>query len=281
MHVPVAETAARLDALNRFAGFDVEPAPGGDWIRLADARHGERLDGWLARLVELHGRRNVAGSMLGMQIAEVVAGVTVAALTLDRRCPDPAIGNLAVRLHAEGYLARRAVTGPVVAVLPGDPAAADPHSVVVADEDALHDWWAARAVATLTPLLDAVRERAPFSLRNLWGSVSDEATGTAIWVGQLAGLAEDEAWRRARRLLDALARHAPIPFARSRPFPVAYPGGRRLFQVRGTCCLYYRSAAESRPPAEAYCSTCRLRDDDSRERLLRDHLIASHAESVG
>jgi hypothetical protein len=170
---------------------------------------------------------------------------------------------------------------PSVALLPGDPATADPRSVVLADEAALDEWWAAGVAATLAPLLAAVRARAPFGLRNLWGGVADEVTGTVIWVAQLAGRDADEAWLRGQRLLDALARHAPIRFARGRPFLVTHPGGRRLFQVRGTCCLYYRSAAETGPPEQTYCNTCPLRDDDSRQRRLREHLTQLPADPVG
>jgi hypothetical protein len=278
---PVADTAARLAALDDHAGFEVVAAPGGDWVPLAEAERGGHLDGWLARLAQVHGRRNVAGSLVGGLVGEAVAGLTVAAITLDRRCPDPAAGNVAVRVHADGHLERRGVLGPAVAVLPGDPAAGDPRSVLVGDEAALHEWWAARAAASLAPLLAAVRARAPFGLRRLWGGVADEVAGTAIWIAQLAGRDAGEAWGLGRRMVDALARHAPVGLARGRPFDVGYPGGRRLFQVRGTCCLSYRSATETGPPAEAFCSTCPLRDDDSRRRHLRDHLLEAHAEPAG
>ncbi|WP_432973726.1 hypothetical protein [Dactylosporangium sp. CA-233914] len=280
VEAPVAQTAARLDALDPYAGFAVIPDDDG-WVPLAGAEAGGHVNAWLTQLDTVHGRRSVAGSMLGMQFGEAVAGVAVAAMVLDGRCPDPAVGNLAVRVHAEGYLERRAVLTPAVAVLPSDPAAADPHSVVVADEAALDEWWAQRAATTLTPLLAAIRARVPFSLRNLWGGVADEVAGTAIWVAQLAGRDAEAAWQHGRRLVDALARHAPVRLAAGRPFPVAYPGGRRLFQVRGTCCLYYRSAAETGPPQETYCTTCPLRDDDSRRQRLHDHLTETSAESVG
>ncbi|UWP78894.1 hypothetical protein Dfulv_27390 [Dactylosporangium fulvum] len=140
-----------------------------------------------------------------------------------------------------------------------------------ADEAALDAWWAQRTAAALAPLLAAVRARAPFGLRNLWGSVADEVTGTAIRVAQLAGRDAEAAWARAQRLLDALAPHAPVTPARGTPCPVRHPGGRQLFQVRGTCSLYYRSMVET------YCDTCPLRDDDSRQRRLRAYLIESQA----
>ncbi|MET7402755.1 hypothetical protein ABZS66_55670 [Dactylosporangium sp. NPDC005572] len=271
---PLTETADRLDALDPDAGFDVRPEPDPAWVPLERFVDGGHADAVLRLLEDRHGRRNVAGSMLGAVVAEAVVGGTVAAIVLDERCPDPAAGNLALRIHGEGYLERRAFRGPALAVRPDDPAAAHPDSTVVDDLDA---WWAARAVATLAPLLEAVRARAPFGLRLLWGAVADEVAGAAIRVAQLAGRDAGPAWDRAQRLVDELAAHAPVPLTRGAPFPVAWPGGRHLFQVRGTCCLNYRSALESGERDESCCSTCPLRDDDSRHRLLRDYLISTTA----
>jgi hypothetical protein len=278
--VPLRETAARLSALDPYAGFDVSPDLDESWISLDTVERDGRLDAWLALLASRHGRRNVAGSTLGSHLASAVIGPTVSAMLLDDRCPDPAVGNLAVRIDADGDVQRSAILVPTVAVLPADPDAADPHSVVVTDEAALHSWWAERAALTLTPLLAAVRARAPFGLRNLWGAVADDVASVAIWTAQLAGRDADPAWQRAQRLIDALARHAPVTLGRGTPFPVSHPGGTQLFQVRGTCCLYYRSALESGPPAETYCNTCPLRDDESRERRLRDYLTESQADNA-
>jgi hypothetical protein len=276
--VALAETAARLGAADAYAGFEVCPPPDG-WITLDTAETDGRLDAWLDALVTTHGRRNVAGSMLAVQLGEIAVGLPVAAMLADDRCPDPAVTNLAGRLHPEGYLDGRAVRTPTVAVLPTDPAAGRPDSVVMPDEAAMTAWWAARTAATLGPLLAAVRARAPFSLRNLWGVVADEVAGTAVWVAQLTGRDPRAAWQRSQRLLDALAEHAPYPLGRGALFPVAHPCGERMFQVRGTCCLYYRSAAVTGPPSEAFCNTCPLRDDESRLRRLHDHLTAT-AESA-
>jgi hypothetical protein len=274
---PVAVTAARLHGLDEYAGFDVAPELGAGWVALGHAERDGQLDAWLAASVSRHSHRGAAGSLLAAELTHVVVGPTVSAMVLDGRCPDPAVDNLADRVDGEGNLERSAVLSPRAAVLAGDAASADRHSVVLPDEAALDRWWAQRVAATLTPLLAAVRARAPFGLRGLWGAVSDEVTGTAIWIAQLAGEDPHPAWRRAQRLLDALAARAPVALTRAQPFPVAYPGGRRLFQVRGTCCLYYRSAAaaDDGPAGDRYCNTCPLRRDDSRQRRLRDYLITT------
>jgi hypothetical protein len=256
---PVAATAARLAALDEYAGFAVRPEAGTGWVALATAEADGSLDRWLARLVTEHGGRNVAGSTLGAALASAVLGPTVGALLIDRRCPDPALPNLTARPDDTGEFEARGVRTAALAVLIGDEAATHPDSVALPDEDALDEWWASRAAATLSALFEAVCTRAPFGRRNLWGLAADDVSATALWLAQLAGLDQQAAWSRAQRLLDALARHAPVRFPRAQPFPA----GGRLHQVRGTCCLYYRSSAAIR------CDTCPLRDDASRrERLL-------------
>jgi hypothetical protein len=267
---PLAATAARLTHLDEDAGFEV--GVGGDWVDLARLESDGHLDSWLAVLVARHGHRGKAGSDLGGELARAVVGPTVSSLVLDGRCPDPGVDNVAVKVEPDGSVSRTGVRGHVVAVLSRDAAASDLHSLVLADEAALHAWWARRVAATLLPLLAAVRARAPFGLPALWGSVSDEVSGCAIWIGQLAGREQHESWRYAQRLLDALAPYAPVRLTRARPFPVAHRRGERLFQVRGTCCLSYRSAEVDGPEGDRYCSTCPLRDDGSRCQLLRDYL---------
>jgi hypothetical protein len=210
-----------------------------------------------------------AGSLLGEALIRAVVLAPVASMVLDRRCPDPSTDNLAARLDDAGDFARSAVLRPTMAVLPTDPAATHPDSVVVSD---MIGWWAERTGTTLAPLLKAVRTRAPFGLPALWGAVSDEVTSITMWVGQLAGRPPQGLWTQAERLIDALAPHAPVRMARPRPFPVAHPAGQRWFRVRGTCCLSYRSALAEGPAPERFCSTCPLRDDESRRGHLYDYL---------
>ena len=268
----IAATAARLSGLDACAGFDVglDRAAGG--IELAGIGRDGHLDAWLSLLAARHGHRGTAGSLLGGALIRAVIEPTVWSMVVEGRCPDPAVENLAVRRDADGELERVVVLGPTLAVLADDPVAGDPHTVVVDGESALLHWWARRATATLVPLLAAVRARAPFGLPALWGGVSDEITGTGLWIGQLAGREPGEVWSQVQRMRDVLAAYAPVRMTRARPFPVAGPADVQWFQVRGTCCLSYRSITDAGPIAERYCSSCPLRDDGSRCRLLRDHL---------
>ncbi|MEV6971429.1 (2Fe-2S)-binding protein [Hamadaea sp. NPDC051192] len=309
---PLAATAARLARLDAFAGFDVAPstslgtaatdapalgtatdgpAPAAtgleptaaagaaetavdertDWSNVDESR----LDAWLAILQGLHGHRAVAGSLLGGALARGVVQPAVAALVLERRCPDPSASNLVVRLDEAGDFARSAVLSSAMAVLPGDPAAGDEHSHVLNDDGDLVEWWAKRTAATLTPLFLAVRARAPFGVPGLWGGAADEVSSVALWIGRLARHDPYAVWAYAQRLVGALAEHAPVRLTRPRPFPVEHPAGDHWFQVRGTCCLSYRSVlAEGDPKEDRFCSSCPLRDDDSRHRHLYAYLTS-------
>jgi hypothetical protein len=169
-----------------------------------------------------------------------------------------------------------AVVVPRLAVLPDDPAAAHPDAEVVPDLSRLRRWFAQRAVATLDPLLSAVREVGRYPLRNLWGAVADDLCGSAVWavresVGDLART--EAAWAETQALLDDVAALAPHLKVRPRPFPVSWSRGTALFQVRGTCCLYFRTPeAGQRSEEERYCGSCPFREDGQRHRMWADRL---------
>lgn len=60
---------------------------------------------------------------------------------------------------------------------------------------------------------------------------------------------------------------------RPRPFPVSWAGGEALFQVKGTCCLYYKTRDGSLDADDdSYCTTCPFRDHGNRLSRLRHHL---------
>lgn len=116
----------------------------------------------------------------------------------------------------------------------------------------------------------AVRARAPFGRRRMWGQLADDIGGTALWTARAGDLDQRSAWKEAQAILDHVAETAPELRVRSRPFPVRWEGDETLFQVRGTCCLWYTTFEEPDRCGEGYCTTCPLRDDDVRhERLCR------------
>lgn len=281
---PLAGTLGRLAALDPYLTAGIGQPTGADWHRLDGVVAGGQVDRWLADLMAQHGgQSNVAGAYLGAWLAGAVLTVPVAALVLERRVPVLAAGDVWVHRHPEGWFDRIALRAPAVAVLAGDAAGGHADSRVLPDEAGLLEAFAEQLVATLEPLLGAVRARARYGLRGLWGAVADDLTGTALWAAELAGRDQAEqrahgadpgqAWRVGTALTDRVATRVPQLRARPRLFPVSWSRGKALAQVKGTCCLYFRTYdGVPDPSGEGYCTTCPFREDESRRRRLRDHL---------
>ncbi|MFP5317797.1 MAG: hypothetical protein ACLGI2_05820 [Acidimicrobiia bacterium] len=248
--------------------------PSGDgWFGIDELVDRGVVDGMAADLLTQEGRPDVAGSYLGSHLTGPVVARTVAAIVLDRRCPDPCPSNVAVHLHPDSWFDQLWFRTPAAAAVDGDPAGADRACVVLADVALLRTWWAERLVACLVPLLDAVRARLPYGRRGLWGAVADQVAASALTVARQAGLPCRPAWEEAAGLLEALARHAPVAITWPSPFEVRSPRGREaVFPVRGTCCLYYLTVDGPDPCGDGYCITCPFTDPDHRHRTLADRL---------
>jgi hypothetical protein len=281
---PLAATAARFDL------FDVGAPRGPGWHPLATA-----LDpAWTAAHVERLARggehgprpRAVAGAYLGSGLAWVVAVPVAAALATDRRCPDVAVGNVAVSIDDEGWSTRMAVLAPRFAALPGDPAAGSGDATVVGDVARLVDHAADTLVATFTPVFAAVRQASPYGLSGLWGSLADHVA-TMLWALRERGAAPAElgrAWALVEQLVDALQRREPRLRARSRLFRFDSGGTAPPVELpmRGTCCLYYQAPESQVDGGDGLCTTCPRRPDDERIRLVDAHLRAqATAPGVG
>lgn len=262
----LAETAARVAARARHLGFTVGRTEGPGWFVMSSVVDDGLVGRLSARLAASLGRRDAAGSYLGSHLTGPLVSRSVAAVALDRRCPDLDPAAVAAHLHADGWFDDVAFLGPTVAVLAGDPVAGQPGTVVVSGLGELRAWWAARTVVAIAPLLDAVRARLPFGRHGLWGSVADAVAGASLTVSRAEGAASTTSWADAASLLDALAAAAPVPLARPRPFMVPWSGGEACLPVRGTCCLYYRTVADPDPAGEGYCTSCPFVDDGHRRR---------------
>lgn len=278
---PVERTAAALRALSPYASFGTDVSDGDGWVCLADVP--DRLEDWVGSITAFHRDRRLAVSLVGLGLASAAVHPAMASFVLDGPCPDPVAANLAVRPDADGHLAESGVRGPAFAALAAAPTAhpapapepapepgtGGAPAVHLADEDAVADWWAERAVATLSPLFEDLHGRWRLARPAAWGAVADELAGTALWVAELAGRDVTAAWRLAGRFTDALARRAPVRVARPRLYEVAAgPAAGRSHSVRGTCCLYYRSSETSGPRQDRYCNTCPLLDEPTRAERL-------------
>ncbi|MBW3574586.1 MAG: (2Fe-2S)-binding protein [Actinobacteria bacterium] len=270
---PVAVTFARLRHLDEHLAAEVGQPEGSEWYSLDTVVSGGHLDSWLESLVrEKDGQRDVAGAYLGSWLTGALVSVPVSALVLERRVPHVGAG-LWLHRHQEGWFDRVAFASARVDVLADDPQADHPDAVVLADEATLADRYAESLVETLTPLLEAVRRGAAYGLRGLWGAVADDITGTALRVARQTGTDGWAAWNLSQAVLDHLAARQTLLRRRPTPFPVTWRGGEALFQVKGTCCLYYKTHdGPLDPDGDSYCITCPFRYDDNRLSRLRRQL---------
>jgi hypothetical protein len=276
----LAETGARLAAVDEHLGFDVGEPAGTSWIRLDQVVSEGWVDRYAEMLVAREGRPDVAGSYLGARLVGPLGLRTAGALCLDRRAPDPALDGVHVHRNAECGFDGVAFARPAMAVLPTDAAVGQggsPGAVVVDDFDALVDWWAERLVAAAAPLIESIRARLPFGRRCLWGGLADRVAFPPLALARRTGGDGAAAWEEATTLIDALARHAPIRFARPKPFLVDWAGGEAWFSIKGTCCLRYRTApgpSGADPCGANHCNSCPILDDAQHLARWQAHLQA-------
>jgi len=254
----------RLDYPDAYAPRIGVPAEPG-WSSMADVA--PHVAEWCAQARERDNPAklaSVAATTVGGTLVHAVLGRVTAALVLERRAWDVRAGHLALHPETE----RLAVGDASVLVLPDDPAAGHADAEVLPDLPALLHRVAADAVATLRPLLDAVRAATRYGLVPLWNSAADAVRGAAHYAPLYAGVERDGARAVGAALVDALAAHG----ARVRD-----RGGQELVQrgsetytvpVRAACCLYYKTEPEVDRASDAYCMTCPfLCSPDRRERF--------------
>jgi hypothetical protein len=246
-------------------GVPAEPG----WTSLAGmAPH---VAGWCERAREQDnpaGLASVAATSVGGTLVHAVLGRVTAALVLERRAWDVGAGNLAVHRETELIAVRDAT----LLVLPDDPAAGRPDTEVLPDLPALLHRVAADSVATLCPLLDAVRAATRYGLVPLWNSAADAVRSAAHYAPLYAGGDRDGPRAVGAALVAELGTVLAAQGARLRD-----RGAHEVLQwgtetytvpVRAACCLYYKTEPQVERPSDAYCMTCPfLCSPDRRERF--------------
>jgi hypothetical protein len=288
-HGPSAATVDRLARLDRMSpGLAVTrfvaATDGPGWLGLDRLLSAPELDAWYRTELDgpARGHRDVAGSLVAYRIAEALADLTVGTLVRDGRVLMPSPSQVALRLGelrlGEGpRIETVAVASHVVAVLPDDPDVGVPGTATVPDVPSLLAAAAETLVEVFRPVTRAVRARAPYGLRGMWGTLADHLAEAALrrarpWPGD-----QEAAWALADALVEHVADHQPLLCGRPRPQWVTCAAGTSLFAAKGTCCLIYKAhrprpgqRTDSRALIEAgACATCPLRDvNDRRERLV-------------
>lgn len=254
MTSPLERLAQRLGTADGRPRLVVGPPSGSGWWTLADATAG--IEDWFAPVAGAHGDRRVGAAYVSAWLAGAPALVVGLSAILGEVVARTDADRLWVHRHADGWVDQYAV---------------EPLDVAAGPVDEVLATAGAQLAELAAPVVDRACRRLPIGPNAVWGGVADTLTACALMLSRQAGRDQDEDWRRCDRLLDGLQEHAPLRVRPSR-FPVDWTGGRWLYPVRGTCCLYYRTCDPGTAPVDRYCTTCPLRDDDSRTRRLVTHL---------
>ncbi|MHC3389431.1 (2Fe-2S)-binding protein [Streptomyces lavendulocolor] len=176
---------------------------------------------------------------------------------LHRRVPRLPVGDVAF----QRALGRMTVRVREFACLPGDPAAALPGALVVADEEALRGEVRAAVAEHLGPVLEGFGPRMRRGKRALWGMATDEIVEGLWYVGHLLG-EEPRAMAELGLLLPGTG--TAKPYVGTAGFrELTGPDGAPLpTRDRASCCLFYTLRPEDT------CVTCpRTCDADRVARL--------------
>jgi hypothetical protein len=270
--VPIASSFERLRAYGDLCRASVGGPADASWLHLATLP--EDVDDLFAAVARNGARRaDYQGASVAAILVDAIVSTALPALLVDRRLPEVRPSNLWVRLHdSEPWFEQIRTEDPTVHLLVTDPDAEDATAVIVASLEDLQRRLAQQLVDAATPWFSAVRARAPVGRRGMWGRLADDIGGTALWTARAVGLDQRSAWEEAQAILDHIAEVAPELRVRSRLFPVHWAGGETLFQVKGTCCLWYTTFEEPDRCGEGYCTTCPLRNDTIRHERLHRYL---------
>jgi hypothetical protein len=281
---PLADTVARVRALDEYLVAEVAPIEEG-WHPATALAHPDStlLAEWLARSVAEYpgAERRVAGSFFFGSYVWYLSLAAAGCYLADRRVPDLAPTNVAVRMsrytwregEASGeaerveirFLARR------FAALPDDPAARSPEALVLPDAPALREWLRAQLEAHLAPLIDAIVKRTRLGKRAQWNLAADSAAAAFLHMGQSLGLAEHA---MAEGLAFVRAPGSPLLNRDTGYVTLEQEGRCESFRQRGGCCLYYKVSPGNN------CSTCVLRPEAERNQMLLDYMAHKHAHEA-
>jgi hypothetical protein len=295
--VVVAATVGRLDHTSGWRRFAVD-APGGDgdtpsragWVRLDRLMADDRaLDAWYAAELgaTARGHRDLAGALIAYRLAGSLAELVVGT-TLDQRRSLPlGPGSIGLRFGDAARLDEVSVSAPVVVVAPDDRDAGAAGATVVEPPDVagqLRHVAVEALVDVFAPVVDAVRARAPFGRRGMWGTLADHVAEVAVRRARERDADVQAAWEAASVLLDDLATVQPHARTRPRRQVVASRRGPQVVVAKGTCCLVYKAGAPvgdrgaaARRIAPDACSSCPLRPELDRARRFTAWLDAPPA----
>lgn len=263
---PLQETLRHAASLSDYLKVSIGTPTGEGWFTPAACLEGEGMLETLwtrtAKETKTHDRGYLKQSVFGSYIwLLTVSGIGV--YLLERRVPDLSAQNTVLHIDKAGWVDALALVIPRFACLPDDPAADDPHAVVVADVDALRRFYLHTLLtAHLEAFMSGMKSRYKYGLRAMQETLADRIVGTLIWL--LKELGEKE-----RIGGEVAAFSSLLPFkSKSGVLEVPFEGRCEPFLKRASCCLSYRL------PEHGYCTSCPLQSEDERTARFQAYLAS-------
>lgn len=281
---PLASTLAQVSALDgQYMSAETGMLEAG-WFR-ADELVGAGasvLEEGLARQTAHYpgAERRTCGSFFIGEYAWYVFAAAIAAYLAERRVPDPAPANMALRYRTYTWeeggetgeserIDVRFLSGRFVA-LPDDPAADHPDALVLPNLAALREWLRVELEAHLSPLIDRIYAATRLGKHAQWNLVADACAALFLHAGQVLG---DPVRAQSEGLAFVKVAGSPLHNPDTGYITLEWAEHCETFRTRGGCCRYYTL------PDSDKCTTCVLRPAEERDQRLRDYLAQKYAQS--
>lgn len=174
------------------------------WVPLERAVDGGRVELMFRNYFAESGDIRFSTYLVAEAFSHGVIGRAVASFVTTGRVWDTGAENLAVRTDIEGGLDWAGVRDTTLRVLPEDPSAGMPGTVVLPCEQALAQWLACRSRTTLAPVFAGLAEVSNCGVDTLWSMAGECVLGAATIVPTFAGTSPETGYRRGQYVLQAL-----------------------------------------------------------------------------
>lgn len=174
------------------------------WVPLERAVDGGRVELMFRNHFAETGDIRFSTYLVAEAFAHGVLGRAVASFVTTGRVWDTGAENLSVRTDIEGGLDWAGVRDTTMRVMPDDPAAGSPGTVVLPCEQALAQWLACRSRTTLAAVFDGLSEVSNCGVDTLWSMVGECVLGAATLVPTFAGTSPETGYRRGQYVLQSL-----------------------------------------------------------------------------
>lgn len=174
------------------------------WVPLEQAVDSGRVEMMFRNYFAESGDIRFSTYLVAEAFSHGVIGRAVASFVTTGRVWDTGAENLAVRTDIEGGLDWAGVRDTTLRMLPGDPVAGSPGTVVLPCEQALAQWLACRSRTTLTPVFEGLSEVTKCGVDTLWSMAGECVLGAATIVPTFAETSAETGYRRGQFVLQAL-----------------------------------------------------------------------------